>query len=118
MKSYKWPGLWVIPGGHVELGETLGQALKREVFEETGLKIFSPKFICFQEFIFGKTFSRKKHFIFFKYACKTNSSKVKLNSEAQEFAWFSIKQALKLKLEPSTRKAINEYAKKLLKGKQ
>ena len=38
----KWPGV-VFPGGHVESGETFAQAVIREVQEETGLTIRSPR---------------------------------------------------------------------------
>ena len=36
-------GMWCVPGGALELGETLEEALKREVKEETSLDIFNPK---------------------------------------------------------------------------
>lgn len=37
--SKAFPGMWCVPGGHVEPGETIEQAIKRETYEETGLTV-------------------------------------------------------------------------------
>ena len=34
-----FPGAWVLPGGHIELGESLEECVIREIYEETGIKI-------------------------------------------------------------------------------
>jgi nucleoside triphosphatase len=109
MKSHKWKDKYVMPGGHVELGEPLKECLKREVKEETGLEVYDPEFICFQQFIYDSIFWKKRHFIFFDFSCKTDSTEVKLNSEGQEFVWVTLEEALTLPVEPYTRKAIEEY---------
>lgn len=41
-KDKNWPGV-TFPGGHIEFGESFTDAIIREVKEETGLHIFSPK---------------------------------------------------------------------------
>lgn len=112
MKSNKWKGKYVIPGGHIEIGERIKDALKREIKEETGLDIYDIEFILFQEFIFDEVFWKKRHFIFLNYACKTNSTEVKLNREGQEYIWVSLEKVFKLPIEPYTRRAIEEYIKK------
>jgi nucleoside triphosphatase len=109
MKSHKWKGKYVVPGGHIELGETMEEALTREVKEETGMSIYEPKFLLFTEFVYGKEFWKKRHFLFFDFAAKTKSTKVKLNDEAEEHIWVKPKVALTLPVEPYSLSAIRKY---------
>lgn len=86
-KSHKWENKYVIPGGHIELGESMEEALKREILEETGLSIYNIKLISLKESIYSHKFHEKKHFIFIDYMCNTDSSDVILNDEAEEYEW-------------------------------
>ena len=38
-KMNVFPNAWVLPGGHLEIGESLESGISREVYEEVGLKI-------------------------------------------------------------------------------
>jgi len=114
MTSPKWKGKYVIPGGHIEMGETIEQALRREIKEETNLSIFDIQFISFQEFIYGEGFHEKRHFIFLDYACKTKDVEVVLNKEGLEYVWITIDEALKLSIEPYTETTILHYKEKYL----
>ena len=103
----------VVPGGHVELGERLVEALVRETKEETGLDVYNPEFLCFQEFVYDDDFWKRRHFIFFDFACRTDSTAVLLNGEAEEYLWVPPAEALDLPLEPYTVIAVREYLKRL-----
>ena len=108
VKSHKWPGKYVVPGGHVELGERLEQAAIREAKEETGLDIYDVQFINIQQFIHDPAFWKHKHFIFFDFVCKTDSLEVKLNDEAQEHIWVKPDAALHLPLDSYTRTSVEK----------
>jgi nucleoside triphosphatase len=112
LQSHKWPGAYVVPGGHVELGERIEEAAVREAKEETGLDIYDLEFINFQEFIYDPAFWKHRHFIFFDYAARTDSTDVVLNDEAQTYAWVEPNEALELELDSYTRKSIEIYIKK------
>ena len=116
LKSHKWPGLYVVPGGHVELGERIEEAAIREAKEETGLDIYDLEFINFQQFIYDPAFWKHRHFVFFDYAAKTDSTEVVLNDEAQEFVWIDLDAAVGLELDTYTRASIEAYLKKNGRG--
>jgi len=112
MRSHKWKGKWVVPGGHIELGERMEDALRREVKEETNLDIRDIEFICFQEFIYDGRFWKPSHFIFFDYACRTDSTQVQLNEEAEEYIWVTLDEAFTRPVEHYTAVAVRTYRKK------
>jgi nucleoside triphosphatase len=111
LKSHKWPGKYVIPGGHVELGERIEAAAKREAREETGLEVSDLQFICFQEFVYDPAFWKPRHYIFFDYACRADSSEVRLNDEAEDYLWVEPQQAFDLPIDAYTRLSLQEYLK-------
>lgn len=108
-KSHKWRGLYGLPGGHIELGEAMIDAVRREVKEETGLDVDHVEFLCFQEVIFDEAFWTRSHFIFFDFVCTTDSIEVVLNTEAQEYLWIPPSEALELPLDSYTKRAIVAY---------
>lgn len=112
LKTHKWKNRYIVPGGHIELGETMEQAIKREIKEETNLNISNLKFLCTKEHIFGKEFHKKKHFIWLTFSCKTNSKNVVLNEEGQDYIWAYPKEALKLPIDSYSKSLIKFYLKK------
>ena len=111
-KSKKWNNKFVIPGGHIERGETMEDALKREVREETGLEIFDIELISLQESIFSETFAEERHFIFIDFICRTHSSTVTLNDEADDYLWADLDEIPELDLGGYTRQFFSEYLNK------
>ena len=106
--SHKFPGKYVVPGGHVELGERIEETAVREAQEETGLDIYGLKFIYFQQCIYDPSFWKKRHFIFFDYLCRTDSLDVRLNDEAEEYVWVKLESALNLPLDEYTRTSVEK----------
>ena len=67
VRTHKWSGLWGVPGGKVDYGETLESALKREMLEEVGLEIRDAVFAFTSELIEDPKFHKPNHFISLEY---------------------------------------------------
>jgi len=109
-KSHKWFDKYTLPGGHIEVGETMREAVIREVKEEVGLDVEVAEMLLMQEAIFAEEFWKRKHFIFFDFLCKSRDQQVKLDGrELQEYVWEYPGAAFRLELDSFTRKTLEKY---------
>ena len=99
-------GLWSIPGGVVKLGETLHDALKREILEEIGLKISVGRLIGVFEVIEKDDHGISFHYVIVDYLCNVESGKLKAGSDAADARWFNIAQIKDLKMTKTTKKIL------------
>jgi 8-oxo-dGTP diphosphatase len=82
-------GEWSFPGGHLEFNESLEDCAKREVAEETGIKIKNIRKLCFTNDIFKK---EGRHYItcFLRADFKTGKVKLLEPDKCEEWDWFNL----------------------------
>ncbi len=105
IRTHKWSGLWGIPGGKIKWGETSEAALRREILEETGLKVSGIQFVLVQDCIHSKEFYRDAHFVLLNYTCRCagKNPRVTLNEEGREFRWLPPTATKRLPLNTPTK---------------
>jgi len=82
---------WDIVGGRIDIGFSLLENLKREVYEETGLRIIGkPKLLYAQDILNIERFPGR-HVVRLTYSAKANGEPV-IDGESTEYNWFSYEE--------------------------
>ena len=95
-------GEWSVPGGHVEMGETLHEAIVREVAEETGLEVVVDRYLGWLERIgeVGDVDPEPYHFVILDFAVTPldASQPPVAGDDAAEVAWVPLHEVSDLRL--------------------
>jgi len=98
---------WSIPGGCVELGETLQEAAEREITEETGIVIQAKKPIyTFDVIERDKDGKIRFHYVIVDLAADYVSGELKAGDDAVDVSWVSRKDLNNLNVSNATRKLL------------
>jgi len=104
-------GQWSIPGGVVDTGETLTEAVMREVWEETHLRVKPVALVKILDRIFRDKENRVVyHYILVDFLCCRTGGKVEPGTDALDARFIPIRDLASLDVIPVTREVIYQAA--------
>lgn len=102
-KNEQYKGFWAIPGGHVEIYETVEEAVKREVKEETDMDSISVRLLS----VYSNPKRSNTQTVAIAYIVE-GSGAPKAGDDAEDFQWFPL-TSLPDNLAFDHREIINDY---------
>jgi 8-oxo-dGTP diphosphatase len=92
-------GEWSIPGGVLEVGETLRQAAVREAREETCLSVETADLLGVYDRVVRDDAERTRyHYVLVDFLCRRVAGEARAAGDADEVQWFTPSEAAKLPL--------------------
>ncbi len=103
-------GFWSLPGGLVEAGERLEDAVTREVFEETGLRVCAEAMATVFERIMpgeaGTAGHPEYHYVLVDFYCKVLGGDLRAGDDSRRAEWFELPELAELPMTTGTREVI------------
>ena len=97
-------GQWSVPGGAIELGETIYEAAIREVLEECSVKIKIERVLDAVENMVRDNKGRIRfHYVITDVLARYVSGKLEARSDAAECGWFTMEEAAEMDITPTLR---------------
>ena len=104
-------GKWSIPGGVPEVGESLKDAVLRELYEETGIEGRVKGVVFVGEYIERDENGRVRyHYVLVDFLVEPVGGRLRASTDAVDVGFFELSEALKLELTSSTRKLVEKLS--------